>query len=196
MNNIILQGQIIDDITFSHESYNEKFYRFTLNVKRNDITEDVIPIEASEYLIKDIQKNDFVSITGNIRTQNVLEGERKRLYVKVFAKRLSKCEEGYRNEVELQGVSVKPIILRHTKSEKDICDVCLAIKRSYNKTDYIPVIIWNRQANLMSTLDVYSTIKIKGRLQSRYYCKKNENNEITEERTVLEVSVYELSIVE
>lgn len=193
MNLITLQGKIISDIVFSHEIYNEKFYRFTLSVKRKNDVEDLIPIEISSFLLKDINKDDFVCIDGSIRTQNVYENERKRLYVKVFAKKITKLEqEEYINEVVLQGFSVKPCTIRSTKVGKDICDVCLSISRAYNKTDYVPVIVWNRQATLMSNLELNTEVGIKGHLQSRYYEKKNAEGEVIEQRTVLEVSAYQV----
>ena len=193
MNSITLQGKIISDIIFSHEIYNEKFYRFTLSVKRKNDVEDLIPVEVSNFLLQNINKDDFVCIEGTIRTQNVYENERKRLYVKVFAKKITKTnEEKYINEVELQGLSVKPCNIRSTKVGKDICDVCLSVSRAYNKTDYIPVIVWNRQASLMSNLEVNTEVGIKGHLQSRYYEKKNADGEIIEQRTVLEVSAYQV----
>ena len=71
----------------------------------------------------------------------------------------------------------------------------IATNRSYNRSDYIPCIAWGRNAKFTSTLDVGTSIKIIGRMQSRKYQKKLSEDEIIE-KIAYEVSVSRLEMVD
>ena len=64
----------------------------------------------------------------------------------------------------------------------------VAVNRSYKKSDYIPCILWGRNAKFCETLNVGSRVKLTGRIQSRKYEKKLEDG------TVLSKVAYEVSI--
>ncbi|MCL2415649.1 MAG: single-stranded DNA-binding protein, partial [Defluviitaleaceae bacterium] len=64
----------------------------------------------------------------------------------------------------------------------------------YNKSDYIPCIVWGRNARFGSKLNVGDRIKIWGRMQSRIYQKKQDDGEFIE-KTAYEVSVSKLEMV-
>ena len=72
-----------------------------------------------------------------------------------------------------------------------ICDILLAVNRPYGKADYIPCIVWGKEAVLASRLDVGSPVEVTGRIQSREYEKKLSETE-TEMRVAYEVSVHRL----
>jgi len=70
----------------------------------------------------------------------------------------------------------------------------LAVNRNYNKSDYIPCIAWGRNAKYASNLQVGDRIKILGRIQSRDYQKKlDDETEIT--KTAFEVSIGKIDII-
>ena len=77
---------------------------------------------------------------------------------------------------------------------REIADILIAVNRAYNKSDYIPCIIWGRNARYAGKLEVGDNIKITGRIQSRKYQKKTENG--AEERTAYEISVSKIEKVE
>lgn len=100
------------------------------------------------------------------------------------------------NEVELTGYICKPTVYRTTPLGRDVCDVLLAVNRSkYNKSDYIPCIVWGRNAKFAGNLNVGENIKVIGRLQSRNYQKKL-NDETLVTKTAYEVSVSRIEVVE
>jgi len=64
----------------------------------------------------------------------------------------------------------------------------MAINRPYNKSDYIPAIVWGRNAKFAKSLNIGDRIQLWGRVQSREYEKKLDNGE------VLKKVAYEVSI--
>ena len=99
------------------------------------------------------------------------------------------------NEITLNGFLCKKPIYRTTPFGREIVDMLLAVNRAYNKSDYIPVIAWGRNAKYCENLEVGKNIKVVGRIQSRQYEKKFEDGTI-EKRFAYEVSVSKLEIVE
>ena len=71
----------------------------------------------------------------------------------------------------------------------------LAVNRTYNKSDYIPVIAWGRNARYSKNFEVGTRIRVYGRIQSRTYQKKLSEDEIIT-KTAYEVSVNRLERVE
>lgn len=177
-NHITLIGKIVETCKFSHEIYGEKFYIFYLEVSRLSNIFDILPITVSERLIdKDNLKMGLtIEITGQIRTYNNNINTKNHLVLTVFAKDICinndiKLKKNP-NILELNGFICKKPIYRKTPFGREICDVLLAVNRSYNKSDYIPCIIWGRNAKFTSTLMISDNIKISGRMQSRIYNKK------------------------
>jgi len=69
----------------------------------------------------------------------------------------------------------------------------LAVNRLYNRTDYLPCIVWGRTAEELSVLPVGSTIRLTGRLQSRTYIKQLDTGR--EQRVAYEISALTASAV-
>ncbi len=58
----------------------------------------------------------------------------------------------------------------------------VAVNRPYGKSDYIPCILWGRNARFAANFEVGSRVQIWGRIQSREYVKRLEDDR-TEKRT-------------
>lgn len=200
-NNVKLQGKIVSEKVFNHDIYGEKFYKFNLEVPRLSETVDVIPIIISERLMldKDLSIGKIIKITGQYRSYNSLENEKSKLVLMVFVKEIEnilKLDENENpNEIILNGFLCKKPIYRTTPFGREIVDMLLAVNRAYNKSDYIPVIAWGRNAKYCENLEVGKNIKVVGRIQSRQYEKKFENGTV-EKRFAYEVSVSKLEIIE
>ena len=63
-----------------------------------------------------------------------------------------------------------------------------------HKSDYLPCIVWGRNAQRASEYEVGTKLNIIGRLQSREYTKRISDTE-TETRTAYEVSISKLEVV-
>ena len=103
-------------------------------------------------------------------------------------------EEDNPNYIYLKGYICKEPIYRTTPFGREISDILIAVNRSYNKSDYIPCIAWGRNAKYASTLSVGDCISISGRIQSRNYQKKI-NEEEFENKTAYEISINKIDIV-
>lgn len=195
-NKISLVGEVISAPKFSHETHNEKFYTVKVDVKRLSGDIDTLEIIISEklYDIDKIELGIRYYIEGEIRSYNyyVSETERRKLVINIFAKNLSIAEETddeCLNNFELVGHICKKPIYRKTPFDREISDILLAVNRLYGKSDYLPCIAWGRNAKFASTLEIGDKIKITGRMQSRQYTKKINDNE--EEKKI----AYEMSII-
>lgn len=199
-NNIVtLIGKIVSEYTFSHEMYGESFYTFKIETCRLSETSDILPITISERLI---DKNLFkigaiIEINGQIRSYNNIIDNKNHLVLTTFVRDINFNLDLNKNpnQVSLNGYVCKQPIYRKTPFGREIADVLLAVNRSYNKSDYIPCIIWGRNAKFASGLEVGDNIKICGRMQSRNYQKKLDNGEILE-KTAYEISVSKLEVIE
>lgn len=80
--------------------------------------------------------------------------ERRRLIISVFAESVTTTEQPPQNDAVLTGAICKPPIYRRTPLGREICDVMLAVPRQYQRTDYIPCILWGRTAQCAAGLPV------------------------------------------
>ncbi len=193
-NKVYLMGEVHSAPTFSHEMYGEGFYDFTLSVKRLSGQFDLIPVTVSERLMTTaLAVGDKVALSGQFRSYNKLEGGRSKLMLTVFVRDFLPYNEDETNpnNVEIHGYVCKEPIYRTTPFNREICDVLLAVNRSYNKSDYIPCIAWGRNARYAQGLGVGKAVTVVGRIQSREYNKKTEEG--VEVRTAYELSVGKIS---
>ena len=194
-NRAVLQGNVLTSLEFSHKSYGEAFYLFEMGVCRKSGYIDQIKVIISERLIWNfnIDVKDRVKIEGQVRTYNEDVNGRSRLNVMVFAKTIERVDfdSEDRNEIFLEGFICKPPIQRISPLGRNICDLMLAVNRMYNKSDYIPCIVWGRNASYAGALKVGTKLEISGRMQSREYKKYDEEgNSLI--KTAYEVSVLKI----
>ena len=192
-NSILIGGVVVTEPEFSHEVFEEKFYSFNLETKRLSDYNDVLPVIISERLIdiKSIKNGLLVKIKGQFRSYNKLVDNKSKLVLSIFAKEIEVVEDESvitLNEANFIGYICKNPIYRKTPLGREIADVLVAVNRSYKKSDYIPCILWGRNAKFCETLSVGSRVKLTGRIQSRKYEKKLEDG------TVLSKVAYEVSI--
>ena len=201
-NYLSLVGKVTSDKKFSHEIYGESFYIFNLEIPRLSGNEDIIPVTISERLISnfDMEIGKKVIVEGQFRSYNSYENEKNRLVLTVFAKDIKYYEEDNENVNEsnvviLKGYICKKPIYRQTPFGREISDILLAVNRAYNKSDYIPCIAWGRNARFCQNMPVGTEVKVVGRVQSRIYEKKFDDDRV-EQRIAYEVSVASLEIID
>ena len=193
-----VMGTVADELEFSHEIYGEKFYTFTLCIPRLSGISDNVKVMVSDRLLADIPLNvgDVIEVDGQFRSYNSYENGDNRLVLTVFAKDLryaEETEEKNPNSLYLNGFICKAPVYRTTPFGREITDLLLAVNRSYNKSDYIPVIAWGRNARFCKSINVGDNIKIWGRIQSRVYQKHISEDEVIE-KTAYEVSVSRMEL--
>ena len=161
---------------------------------------DNVRVMVSERLIMDGEYciGDMIEVTGQFRSYNSYESGDNRLVLTVFAKDICHFDEEESknpNTLFLNGFICKEPVYRTTPFGREITDILLAVNRSYNKSDYIPIIAWGRNARFAKNLHVGDNVKIWGRIQSRTYQKRiSEEETIT--KTAYEVSINRMELVE
>ncbi len=202
-NNLLIGGEISEEPIFSHEIYDEKFYKFIIETKRLSDYSDKLPVVISERLIDMdcLKKGSIVKISGQFRSYNQaneLASGRSKLVLSIFAKEIELVDDEEiltLNDTTLIGYICKKPIYRKTPLGREIADVLIAVNRSYKKSDYIPCILWGRNAKFCETLSVGAMVKLNGRVQSRTYEKKFEDG-TSVSKVAYEVSVSKFSIME
>lgn len=195
-NNFVkLGGTVASTLEVSHEIYGEKFYRFYIEIDRLSGMADRIPVIISERLIDvdEFEIGKVIYIEGQYRSYNQMtENGKSKLILSVFVKDIEteNLDEKTKtiNELTLVGCICKPPIYRKTPLGRDIADILVAVNRAYNKSDYIPCILWGRNAKFCQSLGIGTNIRLEGRIQSREYEKKYEDGTV-EKRVAYEVSV-------
>ena len=180
-NKVTLQGEVNSNPIFSHEIYGESFYEFQLLVKRLSDTYDTIPVTVSYRLLVDnnIQLGDTIAFEGQFRSYNKIEDGKSKLMLTVFVREfLMEQDVITPNQIEITGYICKEPIYRVTPFKREICDVLLAVNRSYNKSDYLPCIAWGRNARYMKNFVIGDKVTVTGRIQSREYQKKLDNDDV------------------
>ena len=200
-NQVPIVGEIISDFQYSHEVYGEGFYMVEVAVSRLSNFSDYIPLMISERLIDTSQSyiGQKVYVTGQFRSYNRHEELKNRLVLSVFVREIEfieeETEEMKSNQILLDGYICKDPIYRKTPLGREIADLLVAVNRSYGKSDYIPCICWGRNARFAARFEVGVHVQIWGRIQSREYVKRLNEDEV-EKRTAYEVSVSKIEYME
>ena len=128
-----------------------------------------------------------MSVQGEVRSYNNRTGTGSKLVITVLVRSAQPAqpEEG-ENRLVLAGTLCRRPTARRTPLGREICDLLLAVNRSYGRADYLPCIAWGSLAAHCGGLDVGDTL----RLQSRRYHKLIDGEQV--ERTAFEISVMNL----
>lgn len=199
-NQVVISGEAVSSFRPAYSAWGENFYTFELRVPRISGTDDYIPVTVSDRLFNIVSdvRGYYLRVDGQYRSFNFREEDKNRLLLSVFAHGCVTTKEDdskVLNQITLDGFVCKPPVYRKTPLGREIADVLLAVNRPYGKSDYIPCICWGRNAMYAGNFAVGTRCKVVGRIQSRKYQKKIDENSI-EERIAYEVSVSKLEVIE
>ena len=196
-NNIRLSGKLIDKLVFDHEIYGEKFYKTYCGCHRTSGYRDSVPIIISERLLTEfpVTTGICVEIEGQIRTHNYLKDGKSISNIYVFVTDLKMGETENYNEATVTGFVCRKANYRETTGGRLVADLILAVNRAYGKSDYIPIIVWGRNAKFANKIEVGEPLKVYGRFQSRGYYKKHDDG-TTDTKVAYELSVSKMERVE
>lgn len=182
MNNRIILDGYIRNIEFSHSSNGIEYSKAQLICKREDSPEeDLINLKFKTFT-NNYKENDFINLTGNIRSYSRRENGKNKvdIYVFTYFDKPSDVVES-NNEFILEGTICKTNELRKTQKGSYQYQFILAnnllSKETHKKLNsYLPMVAFNDNAEILSRLPINTELKIKGRLQSREYKKKIDNS--------------------
>ena len=188
-NRVILKGKIKTLPAYSHTVMGEGFFEMYLDVQRLSEEVDTLPITISERLIDNFKIGQEIGIIGQFRSYNKLENGKSKLMLTIFVKEVVDAYEiSEINQIYLVGYICKEPIYRTTPFGREICDMLLAVNRSYNKSDYLPCIAWGRNARFVRDMGVGEKLEVQGRIQSRKYQKKISETDV-ESKVAYEISL-------
>ncbi len=127
-----------------------------------------------------------------------MENMKSKLVLSVFAKQIEISNDetlSTLNNATFCGYICKQPIYRKTPLGREISDILVAVNRSYKKSDYIPCILWGRNAKFCENIKIGENVKLSGRIQSRKYEKKYADGTV-EEKVAYELSVSKFSLVQ
>ena len=187
-NNIILRGAMVEFPTFSHENHGRQFYRFSLEVERLSGAIDILPVVIEKTLLDSVDPTvgSMITVSGQIRSYNQRKDGVRHLLIFVYAATITVENGQPENQVCLTGTLCRDPNLRRTPLGREICDIMLAVRRPFHRSDYLPCILWGRTAQILSACQTGDTVSIQGRLQSRIYTKLTEDGPV--EHTAYEIS--------
>lgn len=198
-NEVKVSGIVKGNFEFSHEVCGEKFYRGHIQANRASGFVDEVPILISERIINvnDSWNGRRVRVSGQFRSYNQHIDDKSKVVLNVFVEEIEEIEEmaADENEIELIGFVCKAPTYRKTPLGREISDLLIAVNRPYGRSDYIPCVAWGRNARYTHSFELGKKIHISGRVQSREYTKKLNENE-SEIRTAYEVSIGMLEVIE
>ena len=200
-NKVTVVGVVAEKLTFDHMTFSEAFYRTKVAVLRQSGYVDEIPCMISERLV-DVTGDltgTAIKVSGQFRSFNQSEGDRRKLVLFVFAQDVEFPEEQEEctanNSVFLDGYLCKAPTHRKTPLGREVSDLLVAVNRPYGKTDYIPAIVWGRSAALAGKQEVGARVLVWGRVQSRTY-NKLVDKDTYDTRTAYEISVSKFEVGE
>ena len=141
-----------------------------------------------------IEPGSRIEVTGAIQTYKDNGTGRTQLFV--WARYLAEVKKDAAprelNVVYIDGEVAKEPVYRETPKGQRITEIILRVPSEFTPGFYsfVPCITWNKIADWAQAIPEGTPIRIEGRLQSRDYTKKTQDD--TEELTTWEVSAYKL----
>lgn len=185
-NSVTLCGTPTAEPVFSHSSRGLDFYVFPLAVQRLSGTTDTLNVLLRREQLTLLDGAGKLCVEGEVRSFNSRRNDGARLVITVLAQELTPWDGADENGVHLFGTLCKEPKLRMTPMGREICDLMLAVNRSYGRSDYLPCICWGLSAREAAHWEVGTKLRLDGRLQSRDYIKLLPEGPVR--RTAYEIS--------
>ena len=194
-NYVLLRGAPRGEALWSHAARSQDFYTLPLEVRRLSGASDTLNVTLRASMLPLPAGAGRVEVVGELRSFNSRRGEWPKLVITVFARSLTPAaEDEDENLVELRGTLCKAPKARRTPMGRDICDLLLAVNRSYGRSDYLPCICWGSRAREAARWQVGDVVRLEGRFQSRGYLKLREDG--LERRVAYEVSAASAALAD
>lgn len=192
-----ITGTVITEPQYDHETAGALFYRTILATNRKSGYADEIPVIFRKGMVEEnkIYYGANISVEGSFCSVNKPAGEKRKLILFLFAERISDAAQEDDNYIFLHGFICRQPVYRETPSGRQITDLLVAVNRPGGKSDYIPCICWAGNARYAKNLAVGSRIELTGRIQSREYVKKLDEEQ-QETRVAYEVSASRIYMIE
>lgn len=185
MNKISIAGTVVASPTHTHTINKRRFYRGIVLSTRLSGNVDRLPFVCEEKHLKRLSVGSQVRIDGCVRTRNIIQGDKVHLDVFIHVRDVEHiARPDDQNEIDIDGCVCYTSPVREVGARKISC-IKIANNNAYNKTNYLPCVLWGNDAE--RDFNIGDEIRLKGRLQSRDYVDGNGDN-----KTTFEISVYDI----
>lgn len=166
-------GEVVTRPAFDHTLNNVDIYSFFIKIARRSGTCDILPVHAPAQLLRrhKIEQGMTLGITGQFRSYSYRSDGGCHLKLYIYASEVKKGLAEEVNYIALSGTLCKSPIYRTTLSGDEVSDLMVAINRPNGRSDYIPAIVWSKNARFAAGLSVGTHVVLIGRIQSRNYNK-------------------------
>lgn len=198
INNLaVISGKITSNFRPCPWISQNELYIMDLAVQRLSGTVDYIPVLIPQKLSDVLREciGQYIWTTGRFMSCNYHDcnGSHMSLSLSTDTFSFLKNPSKDNNYIFLDGYICENPVFRQTPLGCRITDLKIAINYSYLKSDYLPCICWNETAEKASRFPCGAHIHAQGRIQSRNYLKKI-NDEETSIRTAYEISIFTITL--
>lgn len=190
-NNIVeISGIVECPLRFSHKKKDTIFNDFVLKCVRLSGQSDLIPVIVPDKLFEQsiVETGKVVKVFGQIKSYKTWENGVAKIKHFVYAKDICECEYSGINKVSLIGKVYNIKDCRQTPLGRRITECVIEVERRNGDKDYIPCLFWEGLETAAAGLCKGDCISVDGRLQSRIYFKRFQNeSEVT-------ITTYEVSV--
>lgn len=185
---IKVSGIVKSTPQYSHTIKNKSLYRGIVMSTRLSGNADYLQFICEEKYLEKLEAGSIVTIEGCIRTRNVKKDERTRLDVFIYVRGVTAIDRpDDLNHVDMEGNVCYASAIREVGARKISC-IKIANNGLYNKTNYLPCVLWGHDAEI--DFQMGDEIRIKGGMQSRDYLDSEG-----EKHTTYEVSVTSVKFI-
>ncbi|WCK57665.1 single-stranded DNA-binding protein (plasmid) [Aneurinibacillus sp. Ricciae_BoGa-3] len=208
MNQVKLVGISTGELTVNHSFRGKENREIVVleteveYVSPNHITNRIklLVYKESEFARKLVKKGQFFEIFGTIRSFNKDSFGKRicEIYVQPTYMREIFPTSQYKNEIQLSGIICGNINYKIRRKGKKVAETKLKVRREkgIRKFDYIPIVAFGENANVLNRFEDGETIDITGRIHSRNFLFNYVENGIGREinRTAYEVGVHDIVV--
>lgn len=189
LNKAILTGFVTDSKGIEFEPSKGKSFLVVRSDRFSGTPDDII-VEIPKKFKDTLREWSWVRVSGKFRSRWGMVNGKKKEFLYLEALDISAEGNLLINTVEMTARICKKPVLRETPLGKTICEVRIAVNGN-DRPNYIPCICWRNLAVKASEWKVGTKVKLKGRMQSRDYWKKQPDGSYVR-KTAYEVSVMEM----
>lgn len=189
LNKATLTGFVTDPAEVKFKPRKGKSFLVVRSDRFSGTPNDII-VEIPNRLKGTFREWNWIKVSGRIRSKWVRADHQEKKYMYLEAYDVSTEGTLLVNTVEMTANICKKPVLRKTPLGKTICEVCVAIN-GYKRSEYISCICWRDLAVKASEWKVGTKVRLKGRMQSRDYWKKQPDGSYVR-KTAYEVSIMEM----
>lgn len=174
INSVLLTGTVEQAPAHAYDFHGRPIYGSMLRVERLSGAVDYIPLMGERGIITRFNHGERIALQGRVLSLDRREypDSPYSLTTRVEEFRQVPDDEPAQNSVHLSGhICRQPYARKTPRTNIDICELTVAVKRPGGDQDYCVCVAWDKAARIAALLEVGAPVDIVGRFQSREFIK-------------------------